>query len=67
VVSNALREGADAMLELAALRTECDALRKTLRAAKDALRSYQYGNSATELAEEVANHCDAALQGQSNA
>jgi len=29
--------------------------RKLLIAAYDALRSYQYGNSSTELAEEIAN------------
>lgn len=32
-----------------------------LTAASNALRSYQYGNSATELAKEIADACDAAL------
>lgn len=34
---------------------------KVLKAAADALRSYQHGNAATELAREVADACDAAL------
>jgi hypothetical protein len=40
------------------------ALQKLLKAASHALRSYQYGNSATELAEEMANTVDAALAPQ---
>lgn len=31
---------------------------KTLEAAYNALRSYQYGNQATDLAESVGNACD---------
>ncbi|HTH42875.1 MAG TPA: hypothetical protein VL498_06905 [Terracidiphilus sp.] len=34
----------------------------TLQAAMNALRSYQYGNSATDLAEEVAVACSKLLQ-----
>jgi hypothetical protein len=34
---------------------------KALEAAVHALRSYQFGNASTELAELVANTCDAAL------
>lgn len=40
--------------------TICD-MARLLQAASHALRSYQYGNSATELAEEMANTIDAAL------
>jgi hypothetical protein len=50
------------------LTCERDALRATvaeqgaaLAAASHALRSYQYGNSATDLAEQAANACDIAL------
>lgn len=32
-----------------------------LIAASHALKSYQYGNSATDLAEQTANACDAAI------
>lgn len=38
-------------------------LRETLQAAAHALRSYQYGNTATDLAREVAEACEAALAG----
>ena len=34
---------------------------KTATAALHALRSYQYGNSSTELAEEIANALETAL------
>lgn len=37
------------------------AMREALTAASHALRSYQYGNSATDLAQEIADSCDAAL------
>lgn len=37
------------------------ALVKLLKGASHALRSYQYGNVATDLAAEVADACDAAL------
>ena len=37
------------------------ALLKTLRAASHALRSYQYGNAATDLARSTADACDAAI------
>ena len=33
----------------------------TIKAASSALKSYQYGNSSTELAEEIAKQCDAVL------
>lgn len=38
-----------------------DDLVQVLWAARDALRSYQYGNSATDLAKGIADACDAAL------
>lgn len=38
------------------------ALIKALGAASNALRSYQYGNSATDLAQSTADFCDAAIQ-----
>jgi len=37
-------------------------LRELLTAAVHALRSYQYGNASTELAEEMADHIDEALK-----
>lgn len=40
---------------------EIERLRKALTAASHALRSYQYGNGATDLAQDVADKCDAAL------
>jgi len=47
--------------ELAEARAQIAAKDAALKAASHALRSYQYGNSATDLAEDVANRCDAAL------
>lgn len=44
--------------DLAELATQ---QRKTLEAAMHALRSYQYGNAATELAKEAADECDMVL------
>jgi hypothetical protein len=35
---------------------------KALEAASHALRSYQFGNAATELAKECADHCDDILR-----
>jgi len=35
---------------------------KALEAASHALRSYQFGNAATELAKECADHCDEILR-----
>lgn len=37
-------------------------LLKLLEAASHALRSYQYGNVATELAAEISDACDAAIE-----
>jgi len=45
----------------AALEAERDALAKSLRGAKEALRSYEYGNSSPELAEHVADKIDERL------
>jgi hypothetical protein len=36
-------------------------LLKVLQAASHALRSYQYGNASTELAQSTADACDAAI------
>ena len=47
---------------LAAAEQRVAALEKLLVSAAHALRSYQYGNSATDLAEEVADALDAALR-----
>ncbi|EHK56855.1 hypothetical protein [Allomesorhizobium alhagi] len=44
-----------------------DEMKKALTAASHALRSYQYGNSAPDLAQSTADLCDAALSGTSNA
>ena len=56
---------ADAMAEkYLILDGEVKALRKVLGDASHALRSYQYGNSSEELAKEMADSCDAALDGQ---
>jgi hypothetical protein len=41
---------------------ERDKLRKALKGASHALRSYQYGNGSTELAQSIADACDAALE-----
>ncbi|RWO29623.1 MAG: hypothetical protein EOS10_22540 [Mesorhizobium sp.] len=38
------------------------ALIKALKAASHALRSYQYGNSATDLAQSTADFCDEVLK-----
>ncbi|MES0168198.1 hypothetical protein NKJ87_19785 [Mesorhizobium sp. M0027] len=40
---------------------------KALSAASRALRSYQYGNSATDLAQSTADFCDAAIQSAKDA
>ncbi len=37
-------------------------LRKMLTSAINALRSYQYGNSSPDLAEEIADACEVALE-----
>jgi hypothetical protein len=42
----------------ARLIAEAPAMLTALKAAKDALRSYQHGNSAPDLAEEIANFAD---------
>ncbi|NGO50479.1 hypothetical protein [Allomesorhizobium camelthorni] len=42
-------------------------MKKALTAASHARRSYQYGNSAPDLAQSTADLCDAALSGTSNA
>ena len=44
-----------------ALYAQNKALIRMLQAASDALKSYAYGNSATDLAEEIAKACDEAL------
>jgi chromosome segregation ATPase len=46
---------------LAALQAQNRELREKVTACVHALRSYQYGNSSTELAEEVADAADATL------
>ncbi|MFG1481043.1 hypothetical protein V5F53_20685 [Xanthobacter sp. V4C-4] len=43
------------------LEAMATALEKATRGAGHALRSYQYGNASTELAEAIANECEAAL------
>ena len=43
------------------LERQRDALKAALTAAAHALRSYQYGNSATELAGTIADKADAAI------
>lgn len=57
-------EDADALMD--AIRTpiehERDRLRKALTGAVHALRSYQHGNAATDLAQTVADHCDDTLE-----
>ncbi len=47
--------------ELARQRNALRGLKTPLQAAAQALRSYQHGNSGPDLAEEVADACDAAL------
>lgn len=42
-------------------RSPDPALVKALEAASHALRSYQHGNASHELAQEIADHCDAIL------
>lgn len=46
---------------LVARASKCESLVTALTGASHALRSYQYGNSSTELAEEIADACDEAL------
>lgn len=60
--------GEFAIQQAPALGAEIDRLRiinaelvKVCHAAVHALRSYQYGNSATDLAEETANACESAI------
>jgi predicted xylose isomerase-like sugar epimerase len=55
------RAKADRALILRAVNSH-DALLSVIETASHALRSYQYGNSATDLAEEIANVCDAAVK-----
>lgn len=43
------------------LEAEAARMREMMEAARLALRSYQYGNSGADLAEEVADACDKAL------
>ena len=58
-------EGAvNALDDLATIVAERDALREALNAAELALSSYQYGNSAPDLAERVADHCAKVLKGE---
>ena len=49
------------MSNLDALRARVASLEKMLTAASHALRSYQFGNASTELAQSVADAADAAL------
>ena len=42
--------------------TETEQLKEALRVARDALLSYQYGNSSPELAQEVVEHIQKILQ-----
>ena len=44
------------------LKRDNETLLKTLKACSHALRSYQYGNSSEELAEEMADAADAAIK-----
>lgn len=44
---------------------EVERLGKALRGAMCALRSYQYGNSEAELAKDIADFCEAVLDGSS--
>lgn len=46
---------------LEARASKSEILVTALTGASHALRSYQYGNSSTELAEEIADACDEAL------
>ena len=45
------------------LEAENKRLKTLCEAAKEALRSYQYGNSSTELAEGIADNIEHALKG----
>ena len=47
--------------DIARLTRDRAALLKIVRACSHALRSYQYGNVATDLAEEMADYCDKAI------
>jgi hypothetical protein len=54
----------DAMLPRQSRRTSETAgehAKRAFEAAKHALRSYQYGNAATDLAKQVADECEDAL------
>ncbi|WP_234053648.1 MULTISPECIES: hypothetical protein [unclassified Xanthobacter] len=46
---------------MSALAAKLEQLEKATRGAGHALRSYQYGNASTELAEACATECEAAL------
>lgn len=48
--------------DIASWAADSGALVKALKAASHALRSYQYGNSATDLARSTADLCDEALK-----
>ena len=54
-------EGGIALLDDALLIAAAPDLLEALKAAKDALRSYRYGNSSPELAEEIVRHAVAAI------
>lgn len=58
-----IREGTDALMGdgPAPEAAPSEALIKVVHAAAHALRSYQYGNASPDLAEEIADACDAAL------
>ena len=43
---------------------QMERMQHALKAASSALRSYQHGNTATDLAKEVADFCDGALIGE---
>lgn len=57
-----MSEAIDTNAEIMRLRELVGDLAHTLTAASHALRSYQYFNSSTELAEEIADQCDEALK-----
>lgn len=48
----------ETLSRLAACETEAKKLREIIKAASHALRSYQYGNSSSDLAKEIADQCD---------
>lgn len=54
----------EALSENKTLHEENERLRKGLGASVKALRSYQYGNSATDLAKDIADFGETALEGK---